>query len=74
MSKEKMALFVATTTFIRNVTQSIAVGGSQRRSARNNIEREGNNLLSKVTINNYSIFDKEKQTLLGLILQTFFCE
>ena len=48
MSKEKMALFVATTTFIRNVTQSIAVGGSQRRSARNNIEREGNDLLSKV--------------------------
>jgi hypothetical protein len=49
MSKEKMALFVATTTFRRNVMQSIAVGGSQRRSARNNIEREGNDLLSKVT-------------------------
>ncbi len=48
MSKEKMALFVATTTFRRNVMQSIAVGGSQRRSARNNIEREGNDLLSKV--------------------------
>jgi hypothetical protein len=69
MSKEKMALFVATTTFIRNVTQSIAVGGSQRRSARNNIEREGNDLLSKVSYNFYFEITGKMSSLINYLIE-----
>jgi len=48
MSEEKMQLFVATTTFRRNLLELVAAGGSQRMSARSSKEREGNDLLKKV--------------------------
>ena len=48
MSQEKMDLFLATTTFRRNLLQLVAPGGGQRMSARSTKEREGDDLIRKV--------------------------
>ena len=48
-----MDLFLATTTFRRNLLHLVAPGGGQRMSARSTKEREGDDLIRKVGVETF---------------------